>query len=93
MAAGADEIDMVIDVGAAVSGDFDAVRADIAAVRAAVPDAVLKVIVESAALLSSGRRATRWSSACRAAADAGADFVKTSTGFHPAAARRCTRSS
>ena len=43
---------MVIDVGAAVSGDFDAVRADIAAVRAAVPDAVLKVIVESAALLS-----------------------------------------
>ena len=50
--AGADEIDMVIDVGAAVSGEFDAVRADIAAVRAAVPDAVLKVIVESAALLS-----------------------------------------
>ena len=38
VAAGADEIDMVIDVGAAVSGDFDAVRADIAAVRAAVPD-------------------------------------------------------
>ena len=41
---------MVIDVGAALAGDFDAVRADIAAVRAAVPDAVLKVIVESAAL-------------------------------------------
>ena len=38
VAAGADEIDMVIDVGAAVSGDFDAVRADVAAVRAAVPD-------------------------------------------------------
>ena len=52
VAAGADEIDMVIDVGAAVSGDFDAVRADIVAVRAAVPDVVLKVIVESAALLS-----------------------------------------
>ena len=52
VAAGADEIDMVIDVGAAVSGDLEAVRTDIAAVRTAVPDAVLKVIVESAALLN-----------------------------------------
>jgi deoxyribose-phosphate aldolase len=82
VAAGADEIDMVIDVGAAVSGDFDTVRADVAAVRAAVPDAVLKVIVESAALLSlAGEDAL--TSTCRAAAEAGADFVKTSTGFHP----------
>jgi deoxyribose-phosphate aldolase len=82
--AGADEIDMVIDVGAAVSGDFDAVRADVAAVRAAIGQkVVLKVIVESAALLSIvGEQAL--TSACRAAADAGADFVKTSTGFHPA---------
>jgi deoxyribose-phosphate aldolase len=80
--AGADEIDMVIDVGAAVSAEFDAVRADVAAVRAAVPDAVLKVIVESAALLDlTGDDAL--TSACVAAADAGADFVKTSTGFHP----------
>jgi deoxyribose-phosphate aldolase len=79
---GADEIDMVIDVGAAVSGDFDAVRADVAAVRAAVSDAVLKVIVESAALLSlAGEQSLV--SACKAAVDAGADFVKTSTGFHP----------
>ena len=38
VAAGADEIDMVIDVGAAVAGDLDAVRSDVAAVRAAVPD-------------------------------------------------------
>ena len=82
VAAGADEIDMVIDVGAAVSGEFDAVLADVAAVRAAVPDAVLKVIVESAALLSlAGDDAL--TSACRVAAGAGADFVKTSTGFHP----------
>jgi deoxyribose-phosphate aldolase len=82
VAAGADEIDMVIDVGAAVSGDVDAVRADVADVRAAVPGAVLKVIVESAALLSlAGDDALV--SACRAAVDAGADFVKTSTGFHP----------
>jgi deoxyribose-phosphate aldolase len=80
--AGVGEIDMVIDVGAAVWGDFDAVRADISAVRAAVPDVILKVIVESAALLSlRGERALV--EACRAAEDAGADFVKTSTGFHP----------
>jgi hypothetical protein len=42
---------MVIDVGAALAGDFDAVRDDIAGVRDAVPRATLKVIVESAALL------------------------------------------
>jgi deoxyribose-phosphate aldolase len=82
VAAGADEIDMVIDIGAAVSGDYEAIRADVAAVRAAVADAVLKVIVESAALLSLAGEDTLVST-CRAAADAGADFVKTSTGFHP----------
>jgi len=83
VAAGAAEIDMVIDVGAACAGDFAAVGADIAAVRAAVPRAVLKVILESAALLESAGDATVVT-ACRAAEDAGADFVKTSTGFHPA---------
>ena len=84
VSAGAAEIDMVIDVGAAVAGDFTAVAADVAAVRAAIGgDVVLKVIVESAALLSIvGEGALV--SACRAAADAGTDFVKTSTGFHPA---------
>ena len=82
VAAGADEIDMVIDVGLAVSGEFDSVRADVAAVRAAVADVVLKVIVESAALLALADEDTL-TSACRAAVDAGADFVKTSTGFHP----------
>ena len=83
VAAGASEVDMVIDVGAAVAGELDAVRSDIAAVRAAVPEVVLKVIVESAVLLgdSDGRTLT---DVCRAAEDAGADFVKTSTGFHPA---------
>jgi deoxyribose-phosphate aldolase len=79
---GADEIDMVVDVGAAASGEFDSVRADVVAVRAAVPDAVLKVIVESAALLSLADDDTL-ASVCRAAVEAGADFVKTSTGFHP----------
>ena len=84
VAAGAAEIDMVIDVGAAASGDFAAVAADVAAVRAAVgDDVVLKVIVESAALLSiAGDKALI--GACQAAEEAGTDFVKTSTGFHPA---------
>lgn len=82
VAAGATEVDMVIDVGAAVSGDFAAVGADVAAVRAAAPTAVLKVIVESAALLDHAG-ADALAAVCRAAADAGADFVKTSTGFHP----------
>lgn len=79
VAQGADEVDMVIDVGAAVAGEYDAVGADIAQVRAAVPDAVLKVIIESAALSDEAIVAV-----CEAAVAAGADFVKTSTGFHPA---------
>ena len=83
VASGASEIDMVIDIGAAIAGDVDAVRSEIAAVRAAVPAAVLKVIVESAALLTlAGEQLLV--DVCRAAEDADADFVKTSTGFHPA---------
>nr|3NDO_A Chain A, Deoxyribose-phosphate aldolase [Mycolicibacterium smegmatis]3NDO_B Chain B, Deoxyribose-phosphate aldolase [Mycolicibacterium smegmatis] len=82
VAAGATEIDMVIDVGAALAGDLDAVSADITAVRKAVRAATLKVIVESAALLEfSGEPLL--ADVCRVARDAGADFVKTSTGFHP----------
>lgn len=76
---GAEEIDMVIDVAAAVMEDESALIADIVAVREAVPHPVaLKVIVESAALSESQLRC-----ATRAAATAGADYVKTSTGFHP----------
>jgi deoxyribose-phosphate aldolase len=80
---GADEIDMVIDVGAALAGNVCEVAADIATVRAAAPGAVLKVIVESAALLSLADEQTLVA-VCRAAEESGADFVKTSTGFHPA---------
>ncbi|MEV6656956.1 deoxyribose-phosphate aldolase [Nocardia fluminea] len=77
---GAHEVDMVIDVGAALAGDFNAVLADIITVREATRDrAVLKVIIESAALTDEAIVG-----ACRAAERAGADFVKTSTGFHPA---------
>jgi deoxyribose-phosphate aldolase len=83
VSAGADEIDMVIDVGSALEGDFDAVRSDIATVFDAIPsDTVLKVIVESAALIAlAGEQ--RLVDVCRIAEDAGARFVKTSTGFHP----------
>lgn len=76
---GAHEVDMVIDVGAARAGRFDLVEADIRAVRTAAPHVLLKVIVESAALSDEQVVA-----ACRAAEAAGADYVKTSTGFHPA---------
>ena len=82
VASGAGEIDMVIDVGATLAGDLDAVRTDIMAVRTAVPTATLKVIVESAVLLAKDDRTL--ADVCRVAQDAGADFVKTSTGFHPA---------
>jgi deoxyribose-phosphate aldolase len=78
--AGADEVEMVIDLGAAKAGDWDRVEADIRAGRAAVPaPALLKAIIESALLTDD--EIVR---ACRAAEAAGADFVKTSTGFHPA---------
>lgn len=78
--AGADEVDMVIDIGAAKEKRYTDVQADIAAVRAAVPaPTVLKVIIESAALDDD-----EIVGVCQAAVRAGADFVKTSTGFHPA---------
>lgn len=75
---GADEVDMVINIGLLKEGRADAVEAEIAAVRAATTG-LLKVIIESAALTDDEIVA-----ACRAAEAAGADYVKTSTGFHPA---------
>ena len=80
VADGADELDMVIDIAAAIRHDFGAVERDIRAVRDAAPaPTVLKVILETATL---DRDAIE--GACLAAERAGADFVKTSTGFHPA---------
>jgi deoxyribose-phosphate aldolase len=77
---GADEVDMVINLGLAKAGDWAGVTAEIAAVRSSVPAArVLKVIIESAVLTDDEIVA-----ACQASEQAGADFVKTSTGFHPA---------
>ncbi len=80
VAKGADEVDMVINVGLARAGEDQALEAEIRAVREAAPaPVVLKVIFESAALTDEQIVA-----ACEASERAGADFVKTSTGFHPA---------
>ena len=79
VADGADEVDMVINLGLAKAGDFDGVEADIRAVVEASGGALVKVIIESAALTDE-----EIVEACRRSEAAGADFVKTSTGFHPA---------
>jgi deoxyribose-phosphate aldolase len=77
--AGATELDMVVNLGLAKAGEWAAFGDDIAAVRASAPDSILlKVIIESAALSDA-----EIVEACRAAEAAGADYVKTSTGFHP----------
>jgi deoxyribose-phosphate aldolase len=75
---GAGEVDMVIAVGALKSGQRERVKADVAAVAAACHGggAILKVIIE-ACLLTKEEKET----ACRLSVEAGADFVKTSTGF------------
>ncbi len=79
LAAGADEIDMVIDLGRAKAGEWAAVAAGIAEVRAQVRSGrLLKVIIESAVLTDD-----EIVHACQAAMSAHADFVKTSTGYHP----------
>ncbi len=85
---GAVEVDMVIDVGAAIAGLVDEVMADVLTVRDAVPPPIrLKVILETAALhaaLGDEAGDERIAELCHAVARAGADYVKTSTGFHPA---------
>ena len=73
---GAREIDMVINIGAVKDGDWALVEADIAAVKLACGAALLKVIIETC-LLTDEEKVL----ACKAAVNAGADFVKTSTGF------------
>ncbi|MCH7872432.1 MAG: deoxyribose-phosphate aldolase [Planctomycetes bacterium] len=80
---GATEIDMVVNLGALVGGDPATVRRDIEAVAHAVhggaPGRLLKVILETGALTEEQAIL-----GCRCAAEGEADFVKTSTGFHPA---------
>jgi deoxyribose-phosphate aldolase len=75
---GAGEIDMVMNFGALKSGDAATAAADVEAVVRAVQGIPVKVILETAALTEAEKHL-----ACRIACDAGARFVKTSTGFHP----------
>jgi deoxyribose-phosphate aldolase len=80
---GAQEVDMVINVGALKSGDHDIVKADVAAVvkAAHAGGAIVKVILETSLLTD-----TEKAFACVLAKEAGAEFVKTSTGFSTAGA-------
>jgi deoxyribose-phosphate aldolase len=75
---GAGEVDMVVALGSVLAGDWGAVEADVAAVKAACGDVLLKVILETAALTDE-----QVVEACRRSEAGGAQYVKTSTGFHP----------
>ncbi|MBG9944483.1 deoxyribose-phosphate aldolase [Brevibacillus formosus] len=76
IANGATEVDMVLNVGALKSGDLETVKKDIAAVKQAAGDILLKVILETC-LLTEEEKVV----ACKLSVEAGADYVKTSTGF------------
>lgn len=78
---GAEEVDMVINIGWAKEGKFDAVREEIAAVKAACKGKLLKVIIETCLLTDEEKIAL-----CKAVSDSGADYIKTSTGFSKAGA-------
>ena len=80
---GADEIDMVIHVGAAKAGDFAAIENEIKAVRAACEGKVLKVIIETCLLTDDEKIAL-----CGVVSRSGADYIKTSTGFSKGGATR-----
>ena len=76
LAEGADEIDMVINLGLLLSGQITKVRDEIALLKQETADKVLKVIIETCYLTDDQKRL-----AAQLCVDAGADFVKTSTGF------------
>jgi deoxyribose-phosphate aldolase len=78
---GADEIDMVINIGALKSGDYKLVLDDIKSVREITRGKILKVIIETAYLTKKEKVKV-----CKLAEQAGVDFVKTSTGFGPSGA-------
>ena len=75
---GAGEIDIVLNLGALLSGDPAAAAADVAAVRAAIPGRILKVILETGLL-----RREQIEDAARICMQEGADFLKTCTGYGP----------
>jgi deoxyribose-phosphate aldolase len=76
---GATELDMVINLGAVADGAWGVLTEEITLVRRTIPAGVLKVILETAAL-----QPWQLETVARIALDAGADYLKTSTGFHPA---------
>ena len=78
---GADEIDMVINLGMVKAGDWEGVLEEIKAVKASCSGRILKVIVETCQLTQEEKIA-----ACRVVSMSGADFIKTSTGFSTAGA-------
>ncbi len=80
--AGADEIDMVINIGFLKSGKIDSVASEIQAVKEAIGQRILKVIIETCYLTEVEKK-----KACEIAMKAGADYVKTSTGFGTGGAR------
>lgn len=82
IADGADEVDMVVDLGDVKNGDFAQVTAEIAAVKGAVGAHILKVIVETCYLTEEEKIRL-----CECVTEAGADYIKTSTGFGTAGAR------
>jgi deoxyribose-phosphate aldolase len=87
---GASEVDVVAFLPYLINGDIDSAKGElievVRATRAARPDVVVKVIVESAVLmqLGSDRGERAIATACQAIRESGCDFIKTSTGFHPA---------
>ncbi len=79
---GAHEIDMVINIGALKSKNYDQVRNEIQAVKKAIGDHILKVIIETCLLTEEEKK-----KASQLVVEAGGDFVKTSTGFSTAGAQ------
>ena len=78
---GADEVDMVINIGWAKEGKWDQITAEIAAIKAACKGKLLKVIIETCLLTDDEKIAL-----CKCVTDSGADYIKTSTGFSKAGA-------
>lgn len=88
---GADELDIVAHLPALVAADYEAIHGELVEIVTAAQhtrtDVVLKVIVESALLMEGvapDEAERRIATACKAIHDAGGDYIKTSTGFHPA---------
>lgn len=82
IADGAGEVDMVVNLGDVKNGDFQKVTSEIAALKHAAGDKVLKVIIETCYLTEEEKIAL-----CRCVTEGGADYIKTSTGFGTAGAK------